>query len=445
MQNRTRKSQPALLAEEPEIKNSPYRKGNWTVTMLKEELRGRQLPITGKKSELIDRLENSPVKAGPAPNTKNQPVSPIKFEKRESTPKKSVDSQASEGSPLKSVIANFVASSRGRSRSRSASPLAQEHGIMTRSRSTSLSRGTLLTWNRQPGAVLKNFFLASAEGFRKNFFFFAALFGIVAGIASLLHFNSGYKTIFLDQLSRAQPVLETFVDGVVSNLGFKRSEFTKYVTKASRFMYDCASGNIERNLSSGRLRCSASPLKRFDAGLPGRLFWLTREQFLAYTSGAAFSSVLTFLAARKAHTALPLATNQISRKILTNSRRFVFILAALAPFEAAALVAGFSGFEGQKFAQLLALRTFVAVPLNFVSKMLFAKNQKVFTAQFALLPTNFTSFFTQSAKFFNESSQILKARQFFNAFLYVVIIAAAVQVIANNYVYHKNRVTRKSS
>lgn len=38
---------------------SPYRIGNWTVTMLKDELRVRKLPTSGKKAELIGRLEQS--------------------------------------------------------------------------------------------------------------------------------------------------------------------------------------------------------------------------------------------------------------------------------------------------------------------------------------------------------------------------------------------------
>ncbi len=40
-----------------EAEASPYRMGNWTVTMLKDELRVRQLPTSGRKAELVDRLE----------------------------------------------------------------------------------------------------------------------------------------------------------------------------------------------------------------------------------------------------------------------------------------------------------------------------------------------------------------------------------------------------
>jgi hypothetical protein len=63
MQSRAKKQ---LDREESSGRSSPYRMGNWTVTMLKDELRSRQLPISGKKAELIDRLENSPVKTTPA-------------------------------------------------------------------------------------------------------------------------------------------------------------------------------------------------------------------------------------------------------------------------------------------------------------------------------------------------------------------------------------------
>lgn len=42
---------------ENEPQSSPYRMGNWTVTMLKDELRVRQLPTSGRKADLLDRLE----------------------------------------------------------------------------------------------------------------------------------------------------------------------------------------------------------------------------------------------------------------------------------------------------------------------------------------------------------------------------------------------------
>lgn len=45
-------------SENEEAQASPYRVGNWTVTMLKDELRVRQLPTSGKKADLIDRLEH---------------------------------------------------------------------------------------------------------------------------------------------------------------------------------------------------------------------------------------------------------------------------------------------------------------------------------------------------------------------------------------------------
>lgn len=46
---------PMNFDEEPPA--SPYRVGPWTVRRLKDELRSKQLPVTGNKDELIKRLE----------------------------------------------------------------------------------------------------------------------------------------------------------------------------------------------------------------------------------------------------------------------------------------------------------------------------------------------------------------------------------------------------
>lgn len=459
MQSRTKKQ---LVSEESPAKSSPYRMGNWTVTMLKDELRNRQLPITGKKAELIDRLENSPVKTTAAPNNsaRDSPLknvnktplkslvedmqlklsekkSPLKAKsalvespknlelkiaespKNSNSPKK-FDSPKGSASPsaLKTFADNIM--SRGRSRS--------PHNMMTRSRSTSLTRGTFLTWSRQPFAVLGNFFMAQVDLVKENFLFFAALIGLIVSVAVLLNFNGNYRNIFVDQLTRVQPVLQVFVDGILSNLGLKRSEFSQYVSKASRFMYDCSSGNIERNSATGRLRCSAAPLKPLDGGLAGRLFWLTREQFFAWTVGTLTASLLTFLVTRKANTALPLKT----RKYLNLAVRSVFLFAAFSPFEAVGLISGFANFKGFKFAILLVLKALIAVPLQFAFKVLYAKNQKFIANRLARLPAILT-------KFSFESSHLLLVRQILSAALYTVILAAAIQVIANSRAYKKHR------
>lgn len=444
MQSRAKKQ---LDREESSGRSSPYRMGNWTVTMLKDELRSRQLPISGKKAELIDRLENSPVKITPASNNtsrdsplKNISKSPLKSlvedmqlklaEKSHSSPLKAVEapnnSKATESpkstaspSSLKTFAENSIKSS-GRSHS--------PHGMLTRSRSISLSRGTFLTWSRQPFAVLGNFFMAQVELFKENFLFFVALIGLIASISVLVYFNLNYRTILFDQLARVKPVFEIFADGLLSNLGLKNSEFSQYVSKASRFMYDCSSGNIERNSATGRLRCSAAPLKALDGGLAGRLFWLTKEQFLAWTAGTLTASLLVFLVSRKANTALPLR----SRKVLVSVVSLVIFIATFSPFEAIGLISGLASFDGAKFATLLTLKALIAVPLQFAFKFIYAKKQKFIDDQFSRLPAILS-------KISFDHAQLHIVRQILNTALYTVIIAAAVQVIANSRVYKKHR------
>lgn len=463
MQNRNKKQ---ILSEESPVKGSPYRMGNWTVTQLKDELRSRQLPITGKKAELIDRLENTPVKTIAAPNTNSRESpskrskSPLKklvedmqmklLEKRIESPsterlsapsvkspsvtspsvKSFTDSPSYKSftdspsrSPSRSVVDNLIRS-RGRSRSPS-------QGMMTRSRSSSLSRGTFLSWTRQPFSVFGNFVMAQVDLAWENFLFCAALVGLVASVLALVHFNQNYRNTFFDQIGRVAPIAQVFVDGLLSNLGLsgKASEFSQYVSRASRFMFDCSSGNIERNSSTGRLRCSAAPLNFFDFGLPGRLFWLTREHFLSWSAGAVTASLLVFFVTRKARTALPIQTNQTLRKSLNLAARFALILAVFSPFEVVGLVSGFSGLKGSKFAALLAGKLFFALPLQFAFRILTVKNQKFISAQFDRFPIKFP---------FDFSIAFL-ARQILNAALYIVIGAAAIQVIANARVYKKHR------
>lgn len=418
-----------LATSDLPVEGSPYRMGNWTVTMLKDELRNRQLPISGNKAELIDRLENSPVKSV-------VPRSPLKglvedmqlrlLEKKTESPLKSAAETPikSFSSPLKQVENS---PSRGRSRSPSVS-----QGMMTRSRSNSLTRGTFLTWTRQPLAVLGNFVMAQAEIVKENFLFFSALIGLIVSISVLVYLNENYRAILFDQFARVQPILQVFVDGFLSNLGLSRSEFSQYVSKASRFMYDCSSGNIERNSATGRLRCSAAPLKTADGGLAGRLFWLTREQFLVWAAGSLIASLTVFLVSRKARTALPIQTNQKMRKCLNLAVRLVFLVAALSPVEAVGLISGFAGFEGTKFAVLLALKAFFALPLQFACKVLIAKHQKLISAQLERLPVIISQFSF-------ESVPLSLIRQILNAVLYTFICAAAIQVIANSRVYKNYR------
>jgi hypothetical protein len=354
--------------------------------------------------KLPEKSHSSPLKAVEAPNNS-----------------KANESSKSTASPssLKTFAENSIKSS-GRSHS--------PHGMLSRSRSISLSRGTFLTWSRQPFAVLGNFFMAQVELFKENFLFFVALIGLIASISVLVYFNLNYRTILFDQLARVKPVFEIFADGLLSNLGLKNSEFSQYVSKASRFMYDCSSGNIERNSSTGRLRCSAAPLKALDGGLAGRLFWLTKEQFLAWTAGTLTASLLVFIVSRKANTALPLR----SRKVLVSAVSLVIFIATFSPFEAIGLISGLASFDGGKFATLLTLKALIAVPLQFAFKFIYAKKQKFIDDQFSRLPAILS-------KISFDHTQLHIVRQILNTALYTVIIAAAVQVIANSRVYKKHR------
>lgn len=427
MQRQSRKNALESESSATSSVDSPYRKGTWTVTMLKDELRHRQLPITGKKCDLIDRLENSPVKTGAAPNGRRSPA------------KSAVES------PMKRLVEGLQAKMKESPRSpmkeatrgRSSSPSPR---MLTRSRSTSLTRGTFLTWTRNPFSVIGNFLMAQVDQAKRNMKFVATVSVIVLTLSCLLFFNSRYQSIFMDQFARAQPTLQVFVDGFVSALGLNssKSAFSSYISRASRFMYDCSAGNIERNLSTGRLRCSASPLKALQGGLPGRLFWLTREQFLAWSFGSAVASVLTFAAASKARTALPfITTNKTFREFFAFFQRRAFIFALL-PFEIVGLFAGFSGFEGKSFTTLVAFKTFVGVPLYFASKTIFAKYASVIASQLASrIPSSPVAFAALQKA--SESVFVFRTRQAFNAALYIVICAAAVQVIANTRLYKNLR------
>ena len=182
--------------EEAPILNS-YRMGNWTVTQLRDELRVRQLPITGKKSELIDRLENSPIK----------PASPVgamqsKYIANKKTPIKSVELDEIE------IAEVSLSPLRGRGKI----PSYNTHGMLTRSRSTSLTKGTFLTWSRQPLSVLSNFSLAILESKLTLLIVLGmALMGVI--ISVILRLDDGkYKELFADNLMKVLPFSLIFVD-----------------------------------------------------------------------------------------------------------------------------------------------------------------------------------------------------------------------------------------
>jgi hypothetical protein len=408
MQRQSRKN---AIEAEAAVPSSPYRQGSWTVTMLKDELRNRQLPITGKKSDLIDRLESSPLKTAAAPNSaRKQPaLSAAILEKRSDSP---------------------VAS-----RGRSASPSLR---MLTRSRSTSLTRGTFLTWTQNPLAVASNFAMASVEFAARHAQIFAVVAVVLLSFAAAVYFNVRLQTALTAQFARFQPVLSVFTNSLVASLGLANthnSAFSKYISRASRFMYDCAAGNIERNVSTGRLRCSAAPLQLL--GLPGKLVWLTREQVFAWIAGTATASLIAFSVASKARTAMSFwATNKTAHKALQVSTRFAPVTAVL-PFELVGFIAGFSGLSSSTFAKLLVIRTVLSAPLFFASKALYAKHAAFISAQVNQIPNaeRIITAFTQ----FTQSIFLIRARQSINFAIYLVICAAAIQVIANTRLYKSIR------
>ena len=426
MQSKSKK-QTALETESSS--DSPYRMGNWTVTMLKEELRVRQLPISGKKAELIDRLEsNSPVKASPAPNKKESPY------KAANSPLKVQESPAKVAESPKVLAAKSLLSQeqRGRSRSRSSSP---SHRMLTRSRSTSLSQGTFLTWSRSPLGVMSNFMMAQVDTVKCNSVFFASFAAFIVSAAVLLYFNSELRAVFFGQLNQLTPFALMYLDGFASNLGFKRSRFRLYISRAASFMFDCSSGNIDRNTVTGRLRCSAAPLSHLNFGLPGRLFWLEREHFFSWSFGAISASVLVYFITEKCRTALPLQINRNFRSFLAFCNRFIYALAIFVPFELVGLISGLSGFDGQKFGTLMVLRAFLSIPLQLSSRIFFSKYQKVFESQISRLPQQVLDVSSSIFHFFDSSSYVMCARQALNAALYLFLCAAVIQVTANTRVY----------
>lgn len=430
MQTKSKKQSESLSESVPA---SPYRMGNWTVTMLKEELRVRQLPISGKKAELIDRLEsNSPVKLAAAPNTKVMKdteqlakISPIKLSPSKISPAKM--------SPAVTKVQEQGA--RGRSRSSSPSPAQR---MLTRSRSTSLSRGTLLTWSRAPLSVIVNFFLSQVEMVRNNGFMLSAFAAFVIAFTVSCYMNDNLRSFVRENSLKLQPFFLMCLDGFMSDLGFKRSQLRLYIARASRFMYDCSSGNIERNSVTGRLRCSAAPLNFL--GLPGRLVQLEKEHFVSWTVGAILASFLVYSIAGKCRTALGsgLQVNSSFRKSMAFCNRNVAFIAAIAPFEVAGLISGLSGFNGNKFATLMVIKAFISVPLQFAARIFFAKYQQAFEAQFNRLPAFAVNSIISVFNFFDASVYVLYARQALNATLYLFLCAAAVQVIANARVYKRN-------
>ena len=80
--------------------HSPYRKGKWTVTMLKEELKQRNLTLSGKKAELIHRLESDDVSRGAG--TSSSPSRIKSVETQLTSLGQAVESQSS---PIKRVSA----------------------------------------------------------------------------------------------------------------------------------------------------------------------------------------------------------------------------------------------------------------------------------------------------------------------------------------------------
>ena len=419
MRNRTKKQNFVVesgIDPTSVMQNSPYRMGNWTVTMLKDELRAKHLPVSGKKAELIDRLESgSPIKSTVAPNVKL--VSEL------------TDRSEIYSSPLKSVVTNLINSEvtvspqspRGRSRSSSPSP----HGMLTRSRSSSLTRGTFITWSRQPFSVIFNFLMAQLDFINENLMFFGALIvAILATLSGLFYLNCNYKyhSIFADQLTRSKPVLQVILDGFTSTLGLSRSVFCSNFSKASRFMYNCASGNIERDSISGRLKCSAVVLKSLNFGLG--LLWLTREKFVAWTVGSAIASILVFLVAKKGRTALSIHSNAKLRQILNFTSKFAYPAAVILPYETVGFTAGFAGFSGKNFCALLTFKTLIGIPTKFVISSLIVKYLKSSWIDF--VSNMITVDFSNISRLFWWSLQVV------NVTFYLIICASAIQVIANS-------------
>lgn len=278
--------------------------------------------------------------------------------------------------------------------------------------------------------------MAQVESVQSNYLVFASMLVLAVSMAALLSFDSAYRAIFADQLSKLKPFAQLYLDGLLSNLGFKRSGFSDYISRAARFMFDCLAGNIERSSVSGRLRCSAAPLKF--GGLPARLFWLERAQFVSWTLGSVSAALFVFLVSEKGRTALPLQINRNFRKFMAFCNRFVYSLAVVVPFEFVGLISGLSGFSGNKFGSLMLLNSSLAIPLQFASRIFYAKYQKVFETQLAArLPDRVISISSAIFNFFDSSIYFQSSRQAVNAAIYLFLCAAAVQVIANTRLYKR--------
>ena len=177
-----------------------------------------------------------------------------------------------------------------------------------------------------------------------------------------------------------------------------------------------------------------------DFGLPGRLFWLERAQFLFWSFGSISASSLVYLITEKCRTValLPLQINNNFRKFMAFCNRFIYAISVIVPFEVVGLISGLSGFNGSKFAALMALKCFLSIPLQFLARISFSKYQKVLESQLNRLPERFVSISTSIFNFFESSSFVLSTRQAVNAALYLFLCAAAIQVIANTRVYKRN-------
>lgn len=120
---------------------SPYRKGNWTVTMLKEELKQRNLTLAGKKAELIERLEgddvkrSSPLPAAAAAKTAASQRSPL--QDRSATPRQSLSGDDN------ALLSKFtVAQLQNELRKRGLSPVGKKDELVAR---LSLAGGELIS------------------------------------------------------------------------------------------------------------------------------------------------------------------------------------------------------------------------------------------------------------------------------------------------------------
>lgn len=436
-----------------EVTGSPYRMGNWTVTMLKDELRVRQLPVSGKKSELIDRLEGSPIKRAsatadvsiaspkvvfnnsPKASTPSSVASKTTASPSKSSPLKTNNSPSntsnllakvdSQLSPLVEALQNrllqrktsvqspLVQSSptpTPTKRGRSDSPSGRR-GMLTRSRSVSLTRGNYLTWRRTPLSIIGNFFMSVVEGFKGR----NSIIGLVLLLSMAAFYfypmDVSFKQLIVDQVNSYLPFV---LDGFLYNLGFDENEFGLYLSRASAFMFSCEAGNVEKQASTGRLRCSAAPLEGF-FGLEGRIFGLYRAELLCWTVGSAVACWIYFALSRPSASNNLFNSNKKFRSFMSFFNKFYFIFPLL-PVEITGILAGLSNFSTSKFAFTLILKSLVGTPLQVLSKVLFAK---------------YSNHLTRVDSFLSAIKPNILFWQFISAFSIIALSLAAIQNIAN--------------